>query len=73
MNYINLISKYSKMKLFYTIRVMCLRENQIKFHYVQNFGCLAAIVYDDGSICNSKKVLYSYVMTISMDTIHVMR
>ena len=47
---------------------MCENENETKFHYVQNSGCLAAIVYDNRPInymYNSKTVL------CNGDTIHV--
>ena len=43
---------------------MCDKENEIKFHYVQNSACLATIVYDDITTGQG------FVMAISMDVRH---
>ena len=46
---------------------VCKKENEIKFHYVQNSACLATIVYDDVT------TEQCFVMVICMDVRHATR
>lgn len=43
--------------LLHCLHHVCEKDNEIKFHYAQNPGFLAMIIYNDRPMCNSRTVL----------------